>query len=323
MAKEEIHDTFEGEIPVDLGKKKPVWIKYVGLAALAGVLGTAAYVLNTQENREDMMNATKSQVETFMTEKLGAPSVGEGNQPSPDDEISLSLSDTGSEPVPTSDIAIEIEPTEESIDVALNQPPIEPVATTETYAPEPAPVFDEDPITITPPQNVMNTAAVGTNFAESREFTDLKATVNTIQQNQQERINIMKSGIDLQTVSLNRLQELTKSLNDLKSELAQLSKQAKPAPVAERRQTPEPAKQSKPAPAKPQTVKKTSSANKPNLVLLGIDRWAGEEFAQLQHNDEIHLLAVHESLSGWRVANISQNTVTVINDKGESFEITN
>lgn len=332
MGKEQNHDTFEGDIPVDLGKKKPVWIKFVGLGALACVLGAAAYILNSEQRQEDVMNATKSKVETFMTENVGTLSTQAENQiPAPSNQIDISLNDVQEESH-TAEISQEdygnddhnLQQQNDSINLALGTQAQEHTSISHDLPAEQLPDYEPNPITITPPtsNNMTSTMTPNSNFADSQEFNDLKSTVNQIQQSQQERINVMKSGIDLQTVSLKQLEQLTVSLNSLKSELAQLNRQATTAPAKEKSATTHtPSKKKQPEPR--QSVKKTQTSAKPNLILLGIDRWAGEEFAQLQLNNEIHLLAVHESLDGWRVSSINKNAVTVINDKGESFEITN
>ncbi|MAP25461.1 MAG: hypothetical protein CMH17_00825, partial [Methylophaga sp.] len=45
------HDVFEGEIPSDLGKKSaPIWFKVIGLVAMVGVLGTAAFLLERDKD---------------------------------------------------------------------------------------------------------------------------------------------------------------------------------------------------------------------------------------------------------------------------------
>ena len=52
--KSKSHDVFDGEIPKDLGKKKnpPLWVKLILLVILVAVLGTAAYLLESDDDYE-------------------------------------------------------------------------------------------------------------------------------------------------------------------------------------------------------------------------------------------------------------------------------
>jgi len=327
MAEEQSHDIFEGDIPTDLGKKKsPIWIKAAGLGVLICVLGAAAYVLNSESTRETVMNSTQSKVESFMTEKLGTttgPDLNALSSPEQDEAKQLGIEGE----IPSSSV-IEIEPEEL---MGSTNDDLEEKSVLDIPADQQSSSFeqqilidDSDPITITPPNQEVQTAAVNNSFASKDELKDLKNTVGEMHAAQQERINVLKSGIDLQTVSIERLQALVQSLNELKSELKELKQTSVPVQTSTTKVgTKAPANPPKTSTSKPVQSQSVKSVNTPDLILLGIDTWAGERFAQLQHKEQIHLLAMHESIKGWRITHIQNNSVTVTNESGESFEITN
>lgn len=321
MGTEDTHDVYEGEIPANVGKKNNGLLKVVGLIALVGVLGAAAYVLNMEESKQSMMDDTKDAVQDFMTSKM--PEVSEPEQQGADPEETIASSTEQSVPSESEVIDINLDET----DTAATENPTQGLMDigreiTEAVNVDPVSYSDDsDPITITPPDNATDTK-VSSNYASQSELSQLRDKVMAIETSDQERINVIRSGIELQTASIDRLNNLLETLDGLKRELAELNKSSvqrtvstKTKPKANQTSNPSP----KPAPEATPVVER----NGPDLILLGIDRWGDEKFAQIQDGDQIHLLAKHEVLNGWRVTRISQSAITVVNDNGDSFEIKN
>lgn len=334
MADQENHDVIDGEIPKDLGKKKsPLWIKGLGLGVLVSLLGAATFVLNNEDNRNEVLKATKGQVENFVTAN------GPSTPPDmPDDEVIQSTVQV-SEPNPIN--ALEIDLTEPSQNSEINLD----LAESAEFETESIPTNEEmdvafdseneaDPRTITAPSTIErepvsqvvddNTVrTLSKSFASKESVEMLQQTMFDVKAQEQERINIIKTGIDMQTVSINRLNDLLKTLDGLKYELKQLSRSVPATKQKSAEHKPAPQPTNKTTAPQRQVKKARPRVESPKLVLLGVDMWGGEEFAQLQHNKQIHLLAMNESINGWRVASISTNAVTVVNEEGESFEIKN
>lgn len=327
MGTEETHDVYEGEIPANIGKKNNGLIKIVGLLALIGVLGAAAYVLNFEENKQSVMESTKGTVQDFMTSNMPNGVEAEETKSTPTQKVNIGNEEQsrafGSD-------AIEINLAEQESPInhlplretmpqsnMSSQYPTNAVNMDTAHYPEEA-----DPIIITAPEQPTPTENVNGEYASLSELSALRDKVIEIQSSDQERINVIQSGIEMQSTSIDKLNNLLESLDGLKKELAELNKKASSQPVHKTRtQAEEKVNQSsaKPSP----NAKPVAKAFKPDLILLGIDRWGDEQFAQIQHGDQIHLLAKHEKLNGWRVTSISKGAIIVVNDNGESFEIKN
>ena len=286
------HDVFEGEIPKNLGKKSmsPI-IKIAGLIALVGILGTAAIILESGDN-------FTVEPGIDITESLSGhlPSSGEDKQSptsapnlSETDEIALDLSE------PEAQAAAELEALEyegESSAITI-VPPAEPVNYSEQNQSE---TFVDDDLRI--------------------EVTQLSSRIDEIEAMQTERINVVKSGIDLQSQGIDELNKLVKSLDALKWELEAL----KTTSVVQPLPTPTKSKTVNPQQSKSKTAEK--SADKAlELNLLGIDTWGGVRFAQIEYEGQIHLLATNESIGNWRIQTIAHNNVVVRNTEGESIEL--
>ena len=283
------HDVFEGEIPSDLGKKPaPIWFKVIGLVALVGVLGTAAFLLERDKDYsvEPGIDITESM--TSITEPEST-------------EIELGTND-GLTPDP---IDIDI-PSAQDVD---GETEVDLIAIEN----------DENAIVITPPAQstespISNSETLNADLQE--EVSHITSRLAEIEAKESERITVVRSGIELHAQSVEKLNGLVRSLDGLKKELAAL----KTAPVAT---SPKPASNKQATPqaapnvqAKPTTPKKTNELN-----LIGIDSWGGERFAQIEYSGEIHLLASNETIGGWRLESIAKDSVVVKNQEGESFEL--
>ena len=284
------HDVFEGEIPSDLGKKSaPIWFKVIGLVAMVGVLGTAAFLL---ERDKDYL------VEPGIDITESITSIAEPEST----EIELGTDD-GLTPDP---INIDI-PSAQDVD---GETEVDLIAIEN----------DESAIVITPPAQsssespISNSETLNADLQE--EVSQISSRLDEIEANESERITVVRSGIELHAQSVEKLNDLVRSLDDLKKELAAL----KTAPVAT---GPKPASNKQATPqAAPNIQAKPTIPNKTNeLNLIGIDSWGGERFAQIEYSGEIHLLASNETIGGWRLESIAKDSVVVENQEGESFEL--
>jgi hypothetical protein len=285
------HDIFEGEIPSDLGKKKsaPIWLKAVGLVALVGVLGTAALMLE-QDNEftvEPGIDITDSI--PVMTEPENA-------------EIQIAI-----------DESVDQAPVQDEIP-SVDQDSLTDV---DLIAME----NDDNAIVITPPTQtnlqppISNSETVNADLQD--EVSQIASRLQEIEANESERITVVKSGIELHAQSVEKLNDLVRSLDGLKKELAAL-KAAPTSSSAPKPSNNKPATQ-QPAPnaqAKPAVNRKTDELN-----LIGIDSWGGQRFAQIEYAGEIHLLASNEEIGSWRLESISKDSIVVKNQEGESFEL--
>jgi hypothetical protein len=285
------HDIFEGEIPSDLGKKKsaPIWLKAVGLVALVGVLGTAALMLE-QDNEftvEPGIDITDSI--PVMTEPENA-------------EIQIAI-----------DESVDQAPVQDEIP-SVDQDSLTDV---DLIAME----NDDNAIVITPPAQpnlqppISNSETVNADLQD--EVSQIASRLQEIEANESERITVVKSGIELHAQSVEKLNDLLRSLDGLKKELAAL-KAAPTTSSAPKPSNNKPAtQQAAPnAHAKPAINRKTDELN-----LIGIDSWGGQRFAQIEYAGEIHLLASNEEIGSWRLESISKDSIVVKNQEGESFEL--
>ena len=285
------HEVFEGEIPSDLGKKSaPLWLKVVGLVALVGVLGTAALLLEKDKDFavEPGIDLTDSILP--LTEPENA-------------EIEIGVD----EPIAESPINIDMPSTQDN----------EGETGVDLLAIE----NEDNAIVISPPAQtslqppIANSETVNADL--QAEVSQITTRLEEIEANESERITVVRSGIELHAQSVEKLNDLVRSLDDLKKELAAL----KSAPVSN--STPK-ALNNKPtsaqaAPslkAKPATNSKTDELN-----LIGIDSWGGQRFAQIEYAGEIHLLASNEAIGNWKLESIAKDSIVVKNQEGESFEL--
>ena len=293
------HDVFEGDIPKDLGKKSPpAWLKIVGLVGLVGVLGTAAYMLESEPeyNVEPGLDITEALSERLPSQGTPDDEIVLEEQPAPalEDEIVIDPSQVASEPMQSSDPEMDLLEAESMDNAITIVPPAEPVV----EEPVANPQFTDD--------------------ALRQEVTLLTSRLDEIEASENERITVVKSGVELHAQSVEKLNALLNSLNSLKAELAAL----KTAPVNAR-----PAATTN-VQSRQTTTAKPSEAAKPDpkkemdeLKLLGVDTWGGERFAQIEYEGQIHLLATNEVIGDWRIDAIEKETVSVKNPKGERFEL--
>lgn len=290
--KNQAHDVFEGEIPSDLGKKKsaPIWLKVVGLVALVAVLGTAALMLEKD-------NDFSVEPGIDITDSISTVSEPENS------EIVIGFDDPiGQTPI--------------SIDMTANQD-----AESETEVDLLAIENDDNAIIITPPAESNLKAAIDNSETLHADLQDevsqITSRLEEIEANESERITVVKSGIELHAQSVEKLNDLVRSLDGLKKELAAL-KAAPTISNTPKSSTIKPAtQQAAPnAKAKPAANSKTDELN-----LIGIDSWGGQRFAQIEYAGQIHLLASNEAIGSWRLVNIAKDSIVVKNQEGESFEL--
>lgn len=294
MAEDTKHDVFEGEIPKDLGKKSPpIWIKGAGLVVLVGVLGSAALML---ESNDDFAVEPGVDITDSLSSHLPSVSTSETSeielQSSPGrnlNEIDVAMT--------ASDISIP----EEQINILEME-------------------RGDNAITITPRQDPSPEAAVtSSEFVKDelrQEVSQLTSRLAEIEASESERITVVKSGIELHAQSVEKLNVLVRSLEGLKKELSAL----KTAPVSAAAPATVRARQATPEKSNPQ-AKPVEPKEPHELSLLGIDTWGGERFAQIEFAGQIHLLASNESIGSWRLDSIAKDSVVVKNREGESFEL--
>ena len=285
------HDIFEGEIPSDLGKKKtlPIWLKVVGLVGLVGVLGTAAIMLEKDNNFT---------VEPGIDITDSSPTIPDPNG----SEIEIGFDEATD--IPSNNIDMSAQQIEGQNDIDLI-----------------AMENEDNAIVITPPntssfQNpISNSETLSADLQD--EVSQIASRLQEIEANESERITVVKSGIELHAQSVEKLNQLVHSLDNLKKELAALK--AAPSTIP----APKPSN-NKPAiqQASPSSqVRSAVSRKTDELNLIGIDSWGGQRFAQIEYAGEIHLLASNEEIGSWRVETISKESIVVKNQEGESFEL--
>lgn len=307
---EDNHDVFEGEIPKNLGKKQlPIWVKLGGLVLLVGGLGTVVYLfengtLTSKEaqpyDTDAVFNVLTNHQEEIDVEAIEYPA---------DNDVNVSPN-----PVPSNT---------DQISVSLNESPI----TQDSDELDMISLAEmSNPITITPPaepvQQRQPLQQVTTIDHELRtDVNQLTNRIAEIEANESERITVIRSGIELHSQSLAKLNDLVASLASLKAELKQLkTAPAAAAPPRQPASTTTAAK--KPTPNQVSAPKPKATANAPELNLVGVDTWGGERFAQIEYDGQIHLLASNEVIGKWRLHRIGKDTVTITNAEGESIELT-
>ncbi|WP_330109789.1 hypothetical protein [Methylophaga thalassica] len=283
--KSKSHDVFDGEIPKDLGKKKnpPLWVKLIFLVILVSVLGTAAYLLESDKEYE--IEPGRDLTETVVSELIS-----EDSNISKESKTNIIVEDNEGEQSSDLDI-LELENTDNEIQVF-------------------------------PPDANLKSSNKPGSFDEINKLTgqldDLSAKIATVEDKESERIALIKSGMELHTQSVNKLNTLVDSLKDLKKELSDLKRVSTksntslrtPQPVGEKLQT----KNDKPTKLNP-------SSKTEQLKLLGIDSWGGVSFAQIEYNHDIHLLTTSEKIGIWEIISIGEDIVVIKNEKGVSFEL--
>ena len=105
------HDVFDGEIPKDLGKKKnpPLWVKLIFLVILVAVLGTAAYLLESDDDYE-------IEPGTDLTETVVSELISEDSNTSKDSITNIIVEDKENKQSSEIDI-VELENTDSEIQV--------------------------------------------------------------------------------------------------------------------------------------------------------------------------------------------------------------
>lgn len=286
MSKTTEHDIFEGEIPKKIGKQSPpIWLRAIFLVGLVAILGAATLKLKDSHN----------------------------NHIEPGLDLTQALSELDNQISIDETILLENEP--ESTDLSID-------------------VFLDSPQNVSDIENVENNASIdilpATNEVAPTEKNDLdllnevshlSSRLSELETTQSERNDSVKSSIELHSHSLDELNKLVRSLEDLKKELSSL----KLAPLAS-----PPAPTAAPTPKSSLTVERTTASTPTpkdlsvvELSLLGIDTWGGERFAQIEYEGQIHLLSINEHIGSWRVENIAHDRVVVRDKKGELIEITN
>lgn len=303
--KEKETDVFDGEIPKDIGKKSPpAWVKIGGLVALVGAMGTAAYMLES-DSGNDVIEAGQSEVTEALSGNL--PEAESAPEPQSSNEIDIGLSDVqpASPNTPEPPTASSVEPINEA--QPGDMPDTDMMANT------------NNAITITPPADepvMQSSEAVDTELRE--DVDSINSRLDEIEATQTDRINIVKTGIDLHTQSIDKLSKLVESLESLKAELAELKNApTQPAPSTKRQPARTTEAQSKPS----QNAEPVDDEQPSNIELVGIDSWGGERFAQIEYQEKIHLLAVNESIGEWRIESVDRQHITVTDKEGESFEL--
>ncbi|HDY86058.1 MAG TPA: hypothetical protein ENI26_07820 [Methylophaga aminisulfidivorans] len=283
--KSKSHDVFDGEIPKDIGKKKspPVWIKIILLLILVSVLGTAVYILES-DNEYDIEPGVDLN-ETVISELTAEnPIINEVNTTNNNEAEKESIQESNLD-------ILELENTQNEIQVI--------------------------------PSNTAQPSSNTAGFYDEKseldvELADLSTRLDTIEDKESDRIALVKSGMELHAESINKLNALVGSLKELKSELKALKREstktngvAQPSHLEAQKKLPK-----TDIPNKPNAISKTDQ-----LKLLGIDSWGGEDYAQIEYKNEIHLLSTTEKIGKWKVMSIDDNSVMIKNEEGVSFEL--
>ena len=283
--KSKSHDVFDGEIPKDLGKKKnpPLWVKLILLVILVAVLGTAAYLLESDDDYE-------VEPGTDLTETVVSELIIEDSNTSKDSITNIIVEDKENKQSSELDI-VELENTDSEIQV------FPPDANQQSFS---------KPTSLDETKNIND------------QLDDLSARLDTVEDKGSERIALIQNGIDLHTQSVNKLNTLVDSLKDLKKELSDLKKMSTKSNTTVR--TSQPGSQ-KLQTKNNQPTKSNASSKRDQLKLLGIDSWGGVDFAQIQYKHDIHLLSTGEKVGLWGVISIGEDSVVLKNEEGVSFEL--
>lgn len=283
--KSKSHDVFDGEIPKDLGKKKnpPLWVKLIFLVILVAVLGTAAYLLESDDDYE-------IEPGTDLTETVVSELISEDSNTSKDSITNIIVEDKENKQSSEIDI-VELENTDSEIQV---------------FPPDAKQQSFNKPTSLDEIKNIND------------QLDDLSARLATVEDKGSERIALIQNGIDLHTQSVNKLNTLVYSLKDLKKELSDLKKMSTKSNTTVR--TSQPGSQ-KLQTKNNQPTNSNSNSKTDQLKLLGIDSWGGVDFVQIQYKHDIHLLSTGEKIGLWGVISIGEDSVVLKNEEGVSFEL--
>lgn len=141
-----------------------------------------------------------------------------------------------------------------------------------------------------------------------------------------DQIIIVKTSMELQEQAKQKLSSLVEKLDTL-SEKIKLAESKPATPVVSNKTRRVNQSQSE-RPARKQPARQRSAPKKQAVrneisgtSLVGIDLWAGERFAQLEHKGSLHLLAVNESLGEWKVSSISSSKIVMQHKEGDIVEL--
>lgn len=157
----------------------------------------------------------------------------------------------------------------------------------------------------------------------SIEIDILTSKINKLEERDTKRAEAVKTSIEIQTQSLNRLTGLMSKLDGLKVRLDTLTAQSKTsvkaiAPVEKKKVVSASSRATQINQAKPLSRPMTLQAR-----LVGTDMWGGDRFAQIDYKGTIHLLGVGEAIDTWTITAIGNSQVTMQNKNGEINELTN
>tara|TARA_R110001606_G_C15404703_1_gene654240 strand:+ start:31781 stop:32695 length:915 start_codon:yes stop_codon:yes gene_type:complete len=161
------------------------------------------------------------------------------------------------------------------------------------------------------PNDLSNTQELNTSI----EIDILSSKIKEIEERDTKRTHAVKTSIEIQEQVLQRLATLMSKLDGLNLKLKTISNQAElPMKTSFVSQQKKVTTRAQPKPAKSQAPT--------NAKLVGTDLWGGDRFAQIDYKGTIHLLALGETIEDWRISAISENSVTLQNNNGDSYELT-
>ena len=329
LSKSEI---FDDEIPNDLIKKKgpPLKLILVGSMAILILIGLVAFTFYDKSHKKKKPHISTAEANSSVSnQRINIPNFASVAKAAQQAEASLDRSEDkedepkipkaapvgqGSElppPAPSSDTKINVldTPSNDTKDASLKMP-----------APESG--NTSDAIVIRPPASKPAPIAKTENIENSKPYMALKSRLDELQSEQETHINIVKSGMELQSQGITKLNSLLGKLDNLTRELNTLAAQTKQV-EAKAHTHHHTAK----AISRNSHTLSTKHESKPkdhlaDTTLLGIDIWGGERFAQIEYQGKIHLLAVNEFIDNWRVVTINSENVTLKNNTGETVELT-
>ena len=161
------------------------------------------------------------------------------------------------------------------------------------------------------PNDLSNTQELNTSI----EIDILSSKIKEIEERDTKRTHAVKTSIEIQEQALQRLATLMSKLDGLNLKLKTISNQAElPMKTSFVPQQKKVITRAQPKPAKSQAP--------PNAKLVGTDLWGGDRFVQIDYKGTIHLLALGETIEDWSISAISENSVTLQNNNGDSYELT-